>query len=114
MEKKTLKTCCVTGHREIAKDKINDVYKKLEQEIQEAIDDGFTRFISGFALGSDLMFMEILVKKKDKFPNLILEAALPYANRVNEGGQKLKSLLNACDHVEILCQEYKPSCYMIK
>ena len=45
------KTCCVTGHRDIPKEYLDYVEQELRREVQAAIEDGYTRFISGFAEG---------------------------------------------------------------
>ena len=64
------KTCCVTGHRDIPKEYSDYVEQELQREIQAAIEDGFTRFISGFAEGVDLMFAAIVVEEKARHPEL--------------------------------------------
>lgn len=58
MEAET-KTCCVTGHRDIPAEKKGLVEEALRREVAAAIEDGYTRFISGFAEGADLMFATI-------------------------------------------------------
>ena len=56
------KTCCVTGHRDIPAERISNVEQELRREVRAAIEDGYTRFISGFAEGTDLMFAAIVAK----------------------------------------------------
>lgn len=58
------KTCCFTGHREIPEDKSAYVEAMLRKAVDEAIEDGYTRFISGFAEGTDLMFAAIVAEEK--------------------------------------------------
>ena len=60
------KTCCVTGYRNIPANKINYVKHELHREIQAAIEDGYTRFISGFADGADLLFAAIIAEEKQR------------------------------------------------
>ena len=43
------KTCCVTGHRDLPQNEINKIKAALEHEIDAAVTDGFTCFMSGFA-----------------------------------------------------------------
>ena len=76
------KVCCVTGHRDIPTDRAVYVEQALRREVLAAIEDGYTRFISGFAEGTDLMFAAIVAEQKEYSPNLYLEAALPYAGRI--------------------------------
>ncbi len=54
------KTCCVTGHRDIAVDKLDYVKDELKKEVSQAVGDGYTHFISGFARGTDLLFASIV------------------------------------------------------
>ena len=44
------KTCCVTGHRDIPEEQIDNVKQSLEREVDRAIRDGFTSFLSGLSL----------------------------------------------------------------
>ena len=88
------KTCCVTGHRDIPEARIAYVEQELRREVEEAIAEGYTRFISGFAEGVDL------------------EAAIPYAGRLKTKNQQFQKLLRACKGVKVVCQEYAPSCFM--
>ena len=43
------KTCCVTGHRDLPQNEINKIKTALAHEIDAAVTDGFTCFMSGFA-----------------------------------------------------------------
>ena len=38
----------------------------LRREVASAIEDGYTRFISGFAEGADLMFAVVVAEAKKK------------------------------------------------
>ncbi|KAI4442410.1 hypothetical protein C824_004921 [Schaedlerella arabinosiphila] len=58
------KTCCVTGHRNLPQKEIGRVKAALRREIDSAVADGFTRFMSGFADGVDQYFAEIVLEKK--------------------------------------------------
>ena len=73
----TEKTCCVTGHRDIPEDRIAYVEQELRREVLAAIQDGYTRFISGFAEGADLMFAAIVVEQKKHNPDLFWRLPSP-------------------------------------
>lgn len=87
------KTCCVTGHRDIPEARIAYVEQELRREVEEAIAEGYTRFISGFAEGVDLMFAAIVAEQMEHRPELFLEAAIPYAGRLKK---KISSFKNCC------------------
>lgn len=105
-------TCCVTGHRDIPVERIAHVEQELRREVLEAISAGYTRFISGFAEGADLMFAAIVAKQKNYHPELFLEAAIPYAGRLKTRSKQFRAILQACDGIKVICQEYTPSCFM--
>lgn len=75
------KVCGVTGHRAIPAEYMEQVKQGLRREIEKAIADGYTYFISGFADGVDQLFAGIVLEKAKENPALRLEAAIPYRNR---------------------------------
>lgn len=106
------KTCCVTGHRDIPAERIADVEQALRWEILAAIEDGYTRFVSGFAEGTDLMFAALVAEQMESHPELFLEAAIPYAGRMKTKNKQFHELLLACNGVKVVCREYAPSCFL--
>lgn len=105
------KTCCVTGHRNIPKERLDYVEQELRRQVQAAIKDGFTRFISGFAEGADLMFAAIVAEEKVQHPEFYLEAAIPYPGRRQSKDQQFQKLLKACDGIKVVCNTYSKSCF---
>lgn len=79
------KVCGVTGHREIPAEYMEQAEQGLRREIEKAIADGYTYFISGFADGADQLFAGIVLEKAKDNPALRLEAAIPYRNRYMVG-----------------------------
>ena len=71
------KVCGVTGHREIPAEYMEQAEQGLRREIEKAIADGYTYFISGFADGADQLFAGIVLEKAKDNPALRLEAAIP-------------------------------------
>ena len=107
------KTCCVTGHRDIPTEQIGHIKKSLEQEADRAISDGFTCFISGFADGVDLLFVEIVAERITKNPALKLIAAIPYRRRLDtlQKSERTKALVDLCAEIYVAAEEYHPSVY---
>ena len=68
------KTCCVTGHRDLPQNEINKIKTALAHEIDAAVTDGFTCFMSGFADGVDQYFVELVLERKQTTPALELIA----------------------------------------
>lgn len=109
-----MKACCVTGHRDIAADKIDYVTCELRREIEEAINDGFTFFISGFAPGVDMIFARLVIELKEKYPHVNLEAALPYPTWLKNRSAEDKELLYKCVGFGVHSPKYTPNCFLIR
>ena len=107
------KTCCVTGHRDIPAEQVDHIKKSLEQEVDRAISDGFTCFISGFADGVDLLFAGIVAERIAKNPMLKLIAAIPYRRRLDtlKKSERTKALIDLCAEIYIAADDYRPSVY---
>lgn len=108
------KTCCITGHREIPADKRAYVEAALREEVAAAIADGYTRFLSGFAQGVDLIFATIVAEEKEQHPDLFLEAAIPYAGRLKAKDELFQRLIRSCNGIKVSCKDYTPNCYMTR
>lgn len=109
MEK--IKTCCVTGHRDLSEEQRARIDELLRREILSAIEDGYTHFISGFAAGADLLFAEIVNELKASYP-ITLEAAIPYPGRMKTPDKTFQRLIRCCDVVKIHADVYFKGCYM--
>ena len=103
MELNYQKKCCVTGHRDIPAERIDYVRESLEKEIDLAIADGFNYFISGFAKGVDLMFAEKVAERIRSGREIFLEAAIPYAGRLDTGDVMFQNLLPYCCRIHVTC-----------
>ena len=106
-----IKTCCVTGHRDIPAERLDAIRELLRREILAAVADGYTHFISGFATGADLLFAEIAAELKEIYP-LTLEAAIPYPGRMKTPDKTFQRLIRCCDTVKIHSNGYFKGCYM--
>lgn len=106
-------TCCVTVHRDIPADKIQYVQMQLRQELLQAIQRGYTHFISGFAAGVDLIFAGIVADLKREYP-ITLEAAIPYPGRMNTPNEVFQCLLRECDIVKVHTDRYSKGCFMVR
>ena len=105
------KTCCVTGHRDIPEEQIDNVKQSLEREVDRAIRDGFTSFLSGFAEGTDLLFAEIVAERIAENPALQLRAAIPYSDwRRSKKRNGRKSCLISAPKFMSLLKHTTPAC----
>lgn len=106
-----IKSCCVTGHRQISAEKLQYTEQQLREEIVRALTDGYTHFISGFADGADLIFSGIVAEIKNEIKTVTLEAAIPYRNRLKNSGKLFNDLLIKCDAIGVHSEKYNADCY---
>lgn len=102
------KTCCFTGHRpERLKAPEKKVIEWLEEQIDKAIADGYTDFISGTQRGVDIWAAEIVLKKKREGKNVRLICAVPWAGVEREWEQNWKEryyqMMNNADERHFIC-----------
>ncbi|NLO84585.1 MAG: DUF1273 domain-containing protein [Clostridiales bacterium] len=107
-------TCCFTGHRRLPDYKAESIKKRLDQEVENLINQGVTDFISGGAIGFDLMAAAVVAEKKKHHDSLRLIFALPCGNHNARWSSSetdlLHSLLTHADEVICLCDAYTPDC----
>lgn len=109
-----MKTCCVTGMRKIPLAKIDYVRQKLHSEIEQAIADGFTSFISSMISSVDLEFATIVAEKMKENPELLLLAVIPYFNRIKSKDKRFQKLMEQCSKVKVISHERNSDCYFAK
>ena len=93
--------------------------KKLKKALKKLIlnkiqEENTTAFLSGMALGTDMFAAEIVLELKRKFRDITLTAVLPcrtQAARWNKESIAIyENILNKCDKVIVLQDEYSPNC----
>ena len=108
--------CCFTGHRP---EKLNiseeQLCVRLGLEIDRAIEDGFTTFISGMAKGVDICAAELVLKRRVSDNRLKLICALPYENFGLHWSASWTSryveVIRYADLVRCISQEFSYSAY---
>lgn len=74
------KRCCFTGHRFISKEHMNIIEKNLPIVIDSLAERGVTEFISGGALGFDMLAAKAVIQARERNAGLRLILALPCMN----------------------------------
>ena len=117
-------TCCFTGHRphrlpwlEVDQDeRCQHLRRELERQVELAYHQGYRHFISGMALGGDMLFCEAVLKEKKQHPEILLEAAIPFAGQADHWNAtqqaRYKNLLQQCDLETLVQQNYTRGCMM--
>ena len=105
-----------TGHRFYDFSQREFIQERLTSAISEAYDHGIRNFISGFALGIDLMAAQLVQSLKCDLPGISLTAAIPFegqAERYNIYDKRVyRRLLELADKVIVLSDYYYPRCFL--
>lgn len=122
--KKELK-CCFTGYRPnkfpFSLCESNE-YRKFEnllfEKIAELAESGVTEFLSGMAMGFDIICAEIVLEIKKAVPDkaIKLTCALPYIEQSNSYPEDWKKryddILNEADEVVLVSDSYHKGCFL--
>lgn len=94
-------TCCVTGHRphklggyDESNPTMRHVIKSLEKSINFLIKQGYETFISGMAIGVDMVFAETVISFRNNFPNIKLISAIPFVGQDKMWNQNFRNRYN--------------------
>lgn len=105
-----------TGHRFYDFSQREFIQERLTSAISEAYDHGIRNFISGFALGIDLMAAQLVQSLKCNLPGISLTAVIPFegqAERYNIYDKRVyRRLLELADKVIVLSDCYYPRCFL--
>lgn len=109
------KTCFFTGHRFIGLDDAAAVKSRLNEEILNAVNSGFTHFISGGAIGFDTIAAERVIFLRETYCNIRLVLYLPCINHSQNWKEydrdRFESILSLADEVYYVTKDaYKPGC----
>jgi uncharacterized phage-like protein YoqJ len=119
-------TACFTGHRpkslpwgyDETKESCIKFKAELKKVLTGAIEYGITHFISGLALGIDMICAETIIELKHQFKNITLEGAIPCPNQDErwnaESKKRYAKLKKECDSIHIVCPEYSDDCMNIR
>lgn len=115
-------TCCFSGHRPQKLpwgSRNNDprcekMREWIRAQIKDFYGDGYRNFISGMAIGCDMVFAEEVLSLKEDLPGINLFAAVPCEDQpirwtIAQKAHYLE-LLSACDGVKTFQKSYTPSC----
>ena len=88
----------------------------MTKAILEAYKHGISNFISGFAIGIDLMAAQIVQSLKSSCPGMTLTAAIPFRGQADRFSANDKivyeNLIASADEVLILSERYYTRCFL--
>lgn len=110
--------CAFTGHRAAKlpwgfNDQSPDALKlrvRINDVVEAVCCSGVRGFLCGMASGCDLYFAQSVLEQKQTFPDITLEAAIPYPGQADRWPwaeqQKYRSILAQCDKTTVFHTEY--------
>ncbi len=115
--------CMFTGHRPkglpFGYNERDSRCKKLKKALKKLIlnkikIENVTTFLCGMALGTDMFAAEIVLELKREFRDITLTAVLPCRTQAakwnKEATARYELIVDRCDKIIILQDEYTPSC----
>ena len=110
---------CFTGHRP---EKLNtsekEVKAALRKQIDQAVHDGFTVFITGMARGVDLWAAEIVLDLRKRNKEIRLICAIPHEGfeaRWSPSWQQLyRYVLTEADLTRVISKGYRTGVYQVR
>lgn len=113
-----IKSCCFSGHRNLPYEKSAEIRKCLVRMIGELAEEGCTEFVSGGAMGFDLMAAEAVLELKRVYPKVCLVMALPCRDQHARWGQREREqyqrIVGCADEVVYLCESYVTGCMHLR
>ena len=114
-----LHRCCFTGHRP---EKLNtsekEVKAALRKQINQAVHDGFTVFITGMARGVDLWAAQIVLDLRKRNKEIKLICAIPHEGfeaRWSLFWQQLyRYVLSEADLTRVISKGYHTGVYQVR
>ena len=110
------KIACFTGHREIYKEDRETIKQKLTDAIIRLINDGYTEFRAGGALGFDMLAESCVLELKKEYPQISLVIYAPCLDQSKYFSEREKKeymrLIEAADKRLCLSKTYYEGCML--
>ena len=108
------KSACFTGHRDISPAKEPVIREKLREILVRLIEEGYTSFYNGGAIGYDLLAAEVVLELKEAYPHIRLIIIVPCAGQTRGWSEKnvirYEKVTALADEVKCLSSVYYNGC----
>lgn len=109
------KACSFTGHRQVEK---NFDHARFKEVLTAFIDEGYTHFLCGMAMGFDMLAAELIIELKKDRPQIRLIACVPCEGQSRyfpaAEKERYEKILSKCDEVKVLSNHYYNGCMLVR
>lgn len=114
VEKEYLRSCCFTGHRDVPIDKYGAIWTAVETEVMKLYKSGVHTFITGGALGFDMLCGEVILSLKSRLDFIRLVIAVPCRNHDSKWSlsdrERMDVLRTYADEIIYVSEKYTKWC----
>lgn len=111
---KKCRTACFTGHRELPAEYLPEISKRLEDTLVALIEQGYCYFGAGGALGFDTLAAQVVLRLRERYPQIRLILVLPCLNQTRGWPQEnidtYEELKRRADKVTYTSESYFRGC----
>ena len=108
------KTCCFTGHRILSKSEIECLKVRIHSSMTLLENRGVDTFITGGAIGFDMLAAQIIAERKKQGAALQWILALPCKEHDKKWTEQQKTsfskIMRLADRIVYVSQSYSPDC----
>lgn len=112
------KACSFTGHRQIKGELIYTVQSLVEYHVERLVEEGYTDFICGGALGFDTLAASTVINLRSKYKRIRLLLAIPHlgqeAHWSFQDRALYRDILRSADDSIVLSNRYTPTCMGVR
>ena len=109
-------TICFTGHRRLEAHEARSIELQLDQLLPSCYDKGYRVFLTGGALGFDMLAAEAVDRLKHDHPDVKLILVLPCADQscrwTEADCRRYERILYTADEIRVLSPAYYKGCMM--
>ncbi len=109
------KTLAFTGHRTVDGISETELSRRLDNAVLECYNRGYRKFITGMAMGFDMLAAEAVIRLRAIHPDAHLEAAIPFHGQPErfsfEDKRRYAHLLSVADSRTTLSGFYHSGCF---
>ena len=111
---KKCRTACFTGHRELPAEYLPEISKRLEDILVALIEQGYCYFGAGGALGFDTLAAQVVLRLRERYPQIRLILVLPCLNQTRGWPQEdidtYEEIKRCADKVTYTSEHYFRGC----